>query len=71
MKRELIVQVDGKHYRGTWETWEDHAWGRMVEVSYHESWIIRRPVGHDSPEHAAERSLDWCVRESVVNDPRR
>lgn len=71
MKRELNAQVDGKHYRGSWETWEDQAWGRMVEVSFHESWVVRRPVGEDSPEHVAHRCLEWCVFESVVSDPRR
>lgn len=64
MKRELMVTVDGKHYRGTWETWDDAAWGRMIEVTYQERWLVRMPAGEGSPEHQAERCLAWCVNES-------
>lgn len=64
MKRELSVHVDGRHFRGTWETWEDAAWGRMIEVSFEEKWLVRIPVPEGSPERAAERCLEWCVREA-------
>ena len=64
--RELVVHVDGKPYRCSWETWEDKAWGRMVEVS-REAWLVRAPVGDEGPAHAAERCLQWCVRESLAD----
>ncbi len=64
--RELVTHVDGKPYRGTWDTWDDKAWGRMVEVS-REAWLVRAPVGGDDPERVAERCLEWCVRESLAN----
>ena len=64
--RELMAHVDGKSYRGTWDIWEDSAWGRMVEVT-RDAWLVRAPVGDADPEHVAERCLDWCVRESMAN----
>jgi hypothetical protein len=69
--RDLVVSVDGKHFRGSWDTWEDNAWGRMVEVRYRDAWQVRLPVGVDSPEHAAERALKWCIQEAVTSDRRR
>jgi hypothetical protein len=66
--RQLIVQVDGKHYRGTWDTWSDKAWGQMVEVSYNDGWMIRAPVAGADPERVAERCLEWCVREAHVSN---
>ncbi len=68
--RELVVAVDGKHYKGTWDTWEDNSWGRMVEVS-RDGWLVRAPVGRDDdPLHVAERCLTWCVHEAL-SDRRR
>ena len=65
--RELIVHIDGKPYRGTWDTWEDNSWGRMVEVS-REAWLVRSPVADDEdPEHVAQRCLTWCVGEALAN----
>ena len=64
--RELIVSVDGKHYKGTWDTWEDEAWGRMVKVS-REAWVVKAPTGDDDPEHVAHRCLEWCVAESLAD----
>ena len=64
--RELVVAVDGKHYRGTWDTWEDNHWGRMVEVS-RDGWLVRAPVAEDDPLHVAERCLAWCVRETLAD----
>ena len=31
--KPLTVAVDGKLYRGTWDTWEDRVWGRKGEVT--------------------------------------
>ncbi len=67
--RELIVSVDGKHYKGTWDTWEDNAWGRMVEVS-REAWLVRAPARQEDPEHIAHRCLKWCVTESLADRSR-
>ncbi len=67
--QELMVAVDGKHFRGSWDTWEDKAWGRMVEVT-RDAWLIRAPVGDSDPRHVAERCLTWCVREAL-SDRRR
>lgn len=64
--RELLAHVDGKPYRGTWDTWEDKTWGQMVEVT-REAWLVRAPVTEEDPEHVAERCLEWCVRESLAN----
>lgn len=64
--RELVVHVDGKPYRGSWDTWEDKAWGRMIEVS-RDAWLVRAPVGDEGPAHAAERALEWCVREALAD----
>jgi len=69
--RALTVQVDGKHYRGSWDTWRDNAWGQLVEVTYGDGWLIRAPVGDADPEHVAERCLAWCVREAHINDRQR
>ena len=63
--RELHTRVDGKHYRGSWDTWEDGAWGRMVEVSYHDSCLARIPVRDDDPERVARRLLKWIVEEAT------
>jgi len=59
-----MVHIDGRHFRGAWETWEDSAWGRMIEVTFEEKWLVRVPVPEGSLEHAAERCLAWCVREA-------
>ena len=64
--RALVVHVDGKPYRGNWDTWEDTAWGRMVEVG-RDAWLVRAPVGDDDPLRVAERCLEWSVRESMTN----
>lgn len=65
--RELVVHVDGKAYRGSWDTWEDKAWGRMIEVT-REAWLVRAPVRHDEdPVHVAERCLTWCAREALAD----
>ncbi len=64
--RELTVSVDGKHYRGSWDTWEDKSWGRMVEVT-RDAWMVRVPVGESDPERVAERCLHWCVREALAD----
>jgi hypothetical protein len=69
--KPLTVAVDGKHYRGTWDTWEDHAWGRMVEVTFRDAYCVRMPTGEESPEHVAERCLRWCVGEAFTSDRRR
>lgn len=67
--RELVTHVDGKAYRGSWDTWEDKAWGRMVEVS-REAWLVRAPVSDGDPQHVAERCLEWCVREYLADRSR-
>ena len=64
--RELTVTVDGKHYRGSWDTWDDKSWGRIVEVS-RDGWLVRAPVGEADPEHVAERCLHWCVTEALAD----
>jgi hypothetical protein len=65
--REMLTHVDGKSYRGSWDTWEDKQWGRMVEVT-REAWMVRSPVrDEEDPEHVAERCLEWCIRESLAN----
>ena len=64
--RELVVHVDGKAYRGSWDTWEDKAWGRMVEVS-REAWMVRSPVADQDAVRVAERCLEWCVKESIAD----
>ena len=64
--REFTVVVDGKHYKGSWDTWEDNSWGRMVEVS-REAWQVRAPVHDADPQHVAERCLQWCVREALAD----
>lgn len=69
--RQLLVEVDGKHYRGSWDTWQDKAWGRIVEVSYDGGWLVRAPSGEIDPERIAERCLEWCVREAHINDRQR
>ncbi len=67
--RDLVVHVDGKPFRGTWDTWEDNAWGRMVEVT-RDAWLVRAPAGDEGPLHVAERCLKWCVEESLSNRSR-
>ena len=67
--RELVTHVDGKAYRGSWDTWEDKAWGRMVEVT-RDAWLVRAPVGDADPRHVAERCLTWLVGETM-SDRRR
>jgi hypothetical protein len=64
--REVVVHVDGRPYKGTWDTWEDDAWGRIVELTRDE-WLVRCPVKDESPIHVAERALEWCVRESLAD----
>ncbi|MGI9325739.1 MAG: hypothetical protein ACR2PZ_11015 [Pseudomonadales bacterium] len=64
--RELVVHVDGKPFRGSWDTWEDKAWGRMVEVS-REAWMVRAPVANQDALRIAERCLAWCVEESLAS----
>jgi hypothetical protein len=68
--RELRVSVDGRHYLGSWDTWEDNQWGRMIEVTYRDAWLVRIPVGEESPAQAAERALRWCIQEAVIIDRR-
>lgn len=67
--RELVVHVDGKPYKGAWDTWEENSWGRMIEVT-RGAWLVRAPVLDADPVHVAERCLEWCVRESL-SDRRR
>jgi hypothetical protein len=64
--REVVVHVDGKPYKGTYDTWEDNAWGQMVEVT-RDAWLVRCPVHDESPAHVAERCLEWCVREALAD----
>lgn len=65
--RELLVSIDGKHYRGSWDTWQDNEWGRMIEVTYRDASMARFPVGEESPASAAERALRWLIQEAIFS----
>jgi hypothetical protein len=58
--RPLTVHVEGQGYRGSWDTWEDEHWGRMVQAS-HEGWMAQGPVRGEDPERMATALLEWCV----------
>lgn len=62
--RELTVHVEGRGYRGSWDTWNDTHRGRMVQAAY-QGWMAQGPVHDEDPERLAQVLLAWCVERSV------
>lgn len=59
--RDLTVHVEGRGYRGSWDTWQDDHDGRIVQARYR-AWTAQGPVPRDvDAERMAEFLLAWCV----------